>query len=200
MTPTTPTSSEAWILLLRGVNVGGRHSLPMRELVEILESLGLEDVRTYIQSGNAVFRAPRGVSASQADEIAAALAEEVAAAIRARRGFRPRALVLGAERLERAAAASPFQAESDADDRSVHVSFLVATPETPDLDGLSAIRAPSERFHLDGDVFYLHAPEGIGRSKLATRAERLLGVEATARNWRTVRKLQEMTRGGGQAT
>jgi uncharacterized protein (DUF1697 family) len=59
---------------------------------------------------------------------------------------------------------------------------------------LEETRAPNERFVLQGKAFYLHAPDGIGRSKLAANVEKLLGVSATSRNWRTVRKLIEMAR------
>jgi uncharacterized protein (DUF1697 family) len=72
------------------------------------------------------------------------------------------------------------------------VYFLAASPERPDLDGLEGIKSDRERFFLGDGVFYLHAPDGIGRSKLAANVERLLGVPATARNWRTVGKVMEM--------
>ena len=65
-------------------------------------------------------------------------------------------------------------------------------PERPDLDGLEGIKGDRERFVLGEGVFYLHAPDGIGRSRLAAKAEKLLGVPATARNWRTVRKVMDM--------
>lgn len=172
-----------WILLLRGINVGGKNLLPMRELVEILESLGLEDVRTYVQSGNAVCRGQ--------GEPAPELGEEISAAIEERKGFRPQALLLSRDRLGAAIRANPFP-EAEAQPNRLHLFFLASAPESPDLDGLEAARAPTERFHLADDVFYLHAPDGIGRSKLAAKAERLLRVPATARNWRTVQKLREM--------
>jgi uncharacterized protein (DUF1697 family) len=180
---TETSTPSTGVLLLRGINVGGKNLLPMRELVAILESLGLEGVKTYIQSGNVVFRAPGDVSPT--------LAAEIAAAIEERRGFRLHVQILGADRLERAVAANPFP-EAEAEPGYLHLFFLAAPPAAPDLDGLAEVRAPTERFHLADDLFYLHAPDGVGRSKLATKAEKLLGVEATARNWRTVQKLLEM--------
>jgi uncharacterized protein (DUF1697 family) len=68
----------------------------------------------------------------------------------------------------------------------VHLFFLSAAPDGDAEDRLAAVVAASESFVLDGRILYLHAPDGIGRSKLVARAERLLGVGATARNWRTV--------------
>lgn len=176
---------STWILLLRGINVGGRNRLPMGELVELLEALGLEDVDTYIQSGNVVFRS--------AGELSPGLGEEIAAAIEDRHGFRPRALLLPAEQLDQAAESNPFPA-AEAEPKTLHLFFLGDVPEEPDVESLNELRAPSERFHLVDRVLYLHAPDGIGRSKLAARAERHLGVSATARNWRTVEKLRQMAR------
>jgi uncharacterized protein (DUF1697 family) len=74
----------------------------------------------------------------------------------------------------------------------LHLFFLATVALEPDLASLESLRADSERYALVEDVFYLHAPDGIGRSKLAARVERALGVPATARNWRTVGKLVEM--------
>ena len=76
--------------------------------------------------------------------------------------------------------------------KELHLYFLVSRPKKPDLDRLDAVKARSERFALKDTVFYLYAPDGIGRSKLAAAVERSLGVAATARNWNTVEKLLEM--------
>ena len=80
---------------------------------------------------------------------------------------------------------------------SLHLFFLDAPPKNPDVASLEALKTGTEAFVLQGRVFYLYAPEGIGRSKLAERAGRFLGVEsATARNWRTVTTLIEMSKEG----
>jgi uncharacterized protein (DUF1697 family) len=76
----------------------------------------------------------------------------------------------------------------------LHLGFLSAPPPAPDIEGLARVQAPSEQFRLVGAVFYLYAPDGVGRSKLAASAERLLGVPMTDRNWRTVCKLAEMVK------
>ena len=70
--------------------------------------------------------------------------------------------------------------------KTLHLYFLREIPQDPDLAKLDEIKKESERFHLDGQVFYLYTPDGFGRSKLAERVERTLGVAATARNWRSV--------------
>jgi uncharacterized protein (DUF1697 family) len=176
---------DTYIALLRGINVGGRNVLRMKELRALLEGLGLQDVRTYIQSGNVVFQS------EEAD--AAGLASEISAAIEASHGFEPRVLVLPREEVERAMAANPFS-EAEAEPKRLHLNFLASVPEDPDLEALQELKKESERFALKGKVFYLHAPEGIGRSKLYTNAERALGVAMTGRNWRTVSKIMALAR------
>jgi uncharacterized protein (DUF1697 family) len=73
------------------------------------------------------------------------------------------------------------------------VSFLVSAPTNPNLKALEGLKKESERFELIDSVFYLHAPEGVGRSKLAANAEKLLGAPMTDRNWRTVCALWDIT-------
>jgi uncharacterized protein (DUF1697 family) len=177
---------NTWIALFRGINVVGRNLLPMKELVGVLEALGCEDVSTFIQSGNAVFRHP--------DRDLSRLAEKIRAAIGASHGFEPTVLLLSTRRLERAIDANPFP-EAEADPSKLHVFFLVGVPDEPDFEALDAAKTESERYVVDGDIVYLHAPDGIGRSKFAARLEKALGVAATGRNWRTVGKVFEMARG-----
>lgn len=169
-----------WIGLLRGVNVGGNNRLAMRDLAALLEAEGARDVRTVIQSGNAVFSADTGDGRDLATRIGRAIGE--------RHGFTPRVLLLAASELHRAVGANPFP-EAEAEPASLHLFFLDMPPPAPDLAGLEAARGATERFVLDGAVLYLHLPDGLGRSKLGLKAERLLGVPATARNWNTVTRL-----------
>lgn len=178
------------IALLRGVNVGGANRLPMAELRSDLEALGCEHVRTYIQSGNVVFRSDAG------DE--AALAETIAEKVEERHGFRPTVMVLPAERLRTAMAANPFPA-AEAEPRSLHLYFLAGQPADRDLSALEEVATATERFHLGDRVLYLHTPDGYGRSKLASRVEAALGVPTTARNWRTITRLRAILDEGAEA-
>jgi uncharacterized protein (DUF1697 family)/uncharacterized protein YdhG (YjbR/CyaY superfamily) len=168
---------KTFVALLRGVNVGGKNRLPMKELRAVLEKLGGEDVRTYLQSGNAVFR-------KTVDE-PNVLAAEIGAALRESHGFEPSVLVLELADLERAIRGNPYP-EAEEAPQSLHLFFLDATPRKPDLSMMARLRRGTERFSLEGNLLYLHAPDGVGRSKLAARAEHALGVSATARNWRTI--------------
>lgn len=176
---------ETYIALFRGINVGGKGSLPMKELAAILQELGCQHVQTYIQSGNAVFASP--------EQDAARLAAAIGAEIRQRRGFEPHILLLKRAEFEQAIAANPFS-EAENDPQTLHLGFLISAPPNPDLQAIERLRAESERCQLIGRVFYLLAPEGIGRSKLAANCERLLGVPMTDRNWRTVQALAAMAR------
>jgi len=174
---------NTYIALFRGINVGGRNTLPMKELVAQLQNLGCEDVRTYIQSGNAVFR--------HAERSASRLSERIRTTIPKSHGFAPDVLILTVDMLERAVRSNPFP-DAETEPSKLHLFFLAAIPDNPDLNSLERLRAESERFVLKTDVAYLHAPDGIGRSRLAARLEKVLGVSGTGRNWRSVCKILEM--------
>jgi len=174
-----------YIALLRGINVGGRNRLPMRELVQTLEGLGLSRIETYIQTGNVVFQS-KGTRPLE-------LADRMSAVIHERHGIRPHVIVLKLGDLERAMVSNPFP-EAESEPKTLHLYFLASAPTNPDLSALESIKQNGERFALVGKVFYLHAPGGVGRSKLAARVERSLGVAVTARNWRSVCKIVELAR------
>jgi uncharacterized protein (DUF1697 family) len=177
---------KTFIALFRGINVGGSGVLPMRDLVETLEAIDLEDVKTYIQSGNVAFRC------SEEDPVR--ISAGISAAIGERFGFEPEVLILEPEEIQRALEANPFP-EGESEPKTLHLSFLASAPDRPDLEALESLRKDSERFVLKKRVFYLHAPEGVGRSKLAANIERLLGVPVTSRNWRTVTRVMDLASG-----
>lgn len=172
-----------WIALLRGVG-GGIRPLPMRELAKALEGIGLKDVRTYIQSGNVIFN-----SAKQP----ARLAAEIERCIEKNFGFHSKTFVLSASDLQRAAKDNPFP-QADAEPRTLHLFFLAQPAKAAKLDAMNELKTKSEQFVLTHKVFYFYTPEGFGVSKLAAKADRLLGVDTTARNWRTVGKLLELAK------
>lgn len=171
---------KKYIALLRGINVGGNGKLPMKELTAMLESLGCRDVQTYIQSGNAVFRA---------EGTAALLTTRIRDIIQKEKGFSPAILLLTDKQFAEVIAANPYPTDEG---KALHFFFLFEKPAKPDLDGLKKLKAASEDFTLTGSVFYLHAPDGIGRSKLVEKVDRCLGVETTARNWNTIAALATM--------
>lgn len=169
------------IALLRGINVGGKNILPMKDLVAVFEQAGYQQVKTYIQSGNVVFQ-----SAAQP---VAADSTRLRSLIAAQHGFEVDILLLSAAELQAVIAANPYPVD---DGKVLHFFFLAAQPKTVDSERLQALSKASESFQLADGVFYLYAPEGIGRSKLAAGVEKVLGVPVTARNWNTVSKLESL--------
>lgn len=172
-----------YIALFRGINVGGKNSLSMKELASIFEILGASNVKTYIQSGNVLFQS--------ASKDISSFSKRLGLEIRERRGFEPYILMIGLSEVETAITNNPFP-EAESEPSSLHLGFLAFAPKNPDLKKLESLKRDSERFCLIDSIFYLHAPEGVGRSKLAASSEKLLGVPMTDRNWNTVCKLKEM--------
>lgn len=172
---------NTYIALFRGINVGRTRSLPMKDLIRILEGLGYQDIRTYIQSGNVVMRRDGKPTADDAVRISDAVGDEF--------GFSPNVLLLTQEELASAVEGNPFPT---GEGKQLHFIFLDSEPESPDLDTLQAVKEPTEQFRLDGKVFYLYTPGGFGISKLAEKVERCLGVSATARNFNTVSAIMKL--------
>lgn len=172
---------NTYIALFRGINVGGNNILPMKELVKMLEDIGCAKVKTYIQSGNVVFQSP------EIDH--KPLAEKISKNISQHFGFKPKVLLINTADFETAVRNNPYPTENG---KNLHFFFMESVPASPDLAALSALKSGREQFSLLENVFYLYAPEGIGRSKLAAKVEQKLGVPVTARNWNTVQKLLEM--------
>lgn len=174
-----------YVALFRGINVSGTNSMPMSELRRLLESLGAQSVRTYLQSGNAVF--------THGDRNRTQLRDAIQSAAASAFGFESHLVLLSSKDLHEAIDGNPFAKESE-DPKSVHLCVLAETPTTPDLTALERLKSATERSLLRGRYFYLHAPDGVGRSRLAKGYEKALGVAATARNWRTVSALAELLR------
>ena len=176
---------KTYIALFRGINVGGHNVLPMKDLVTLLENIGAQNVKTYVQSGNAVFQSK--------ETSAPMLSNTISATIKEDHGFEPQVLLLELEEMQKTVGSNPFP-EAESEPKTLHLHFLASVPKDPDFDALESIKTDRERFVLKDSVLYLHAPDGIGRSKLAANAEKILGVSMTARNWRTVCKIMAMAK------
>jgi uncharacterized protein (DUF1697 family) len=174
---------KRWIGLFRGINVVGNNLLPMASLVRHLEAMKLKNVKTYIQSGNVVFDTTAKNLTSLTNSIVAKIADE--------HGFSPRLLLISPEALQQAIDCNPFP-HACPEHKSLHFFFLDKPATNPNTKALESAKAESESYLLIDRVFYLHTPDGFGRSKLASRVEKHLGVAATARNYRTVEKLMAL--------
>lgn len=172
-----------WIALFRGVNVGGNNILPMKDLVVALEEIGCTCVKTYIQSGNVIF----SKSVSKVPQLAKLIGKTVLN----RYGFEPKIHLLTVRELKKAVTSNPFP-NAEENPKSLHLFFLSKNPKSLKRESFDEIKAERENYALNENMFYLHAPDGIGRSRLAAKTEKFLGVDATARNWGTVLKLLEL--------
>ena len=180
------SDESSHVALLRGINVGGKHRLPMQELREIFEESGCTDVRTYIQSGNVVFRCEHGMK----DQIPT----RIEAAIRERCGFEAPVVLRSAAEMEQIVANNPF-VDAASDEKALHVMFLSERPSEVAVSSLDPHRSTPDRFELVGGEIFLYCPKGVARTKLTTQYfDSTLGTVSTARNWRTVRTLVEMSR------
>ncbi|MFF0741627.1 DUF1697 domain-containing protein [Streptomyces sp. NPDC004111] len=180
-------TTKRYAALLRGVNVGGA-KVPMAELRTLLAELGHTDIRTHLNSGNAVFRAD---AATPEDELARALED----ALEKHFGSRIPCLVRDHVYLRAVADACPFPA-AELQGRQLHATFYSALPDPGRFAALAKETYLPEEFRLGDRVLYLYAPDGLGRSKLGEALSRPAlnkGVTATSRNWNTVVKLVELT-------
>jgi len=184
-------SAKVFIALFSGINVGGNRIVKMAELRAFFEDLGFSGVATYVQSGNVVFRAGKGD--------AAALTKQIEAAFEKKWGFRSRIMVRDVSWLERLVSENPYP-EAAADHTKLHAYALEREPTVEEVARLAEKCTGPERFEVKGDVLYLSAPDGLGKSVFANLTPRALKVPGTARNWRSVLALQEMAgRAGGKA-
>jgi uncharacterized protein (DUF1697 family) len=159
----------------------------MRDLAAIFEEAGATDVRTYIQSGNVVYRA----SAALARRIPTLIESEIAE----RFGFDAPVVTRTAAELAAIVRANPYADEAAANPKSVHVGFLRDEPATRAVAGLHPDRSPPDTFVVRGREIYCHYPNGMGKSKLTNPwFDSRLGTVSTMRNWRTVTTLGEMAR------
>lgn len=172
-----------YVAFLRGINLGPKRRVPMAELRAALERAGYDEVRTHLQSGNVLLG-----SDAKPDQLERALANT----LREEFGFEIAVLVRTSEELAAVVAGDPFASEVD-DPARYQVSFLSAKPKAGAVAALEAAAVAPERVAIRGREIYAWHPGGVGRSELAKAVDqRRLGVEVTARNWRTVTKLLEL--------
>ena len=176
-----------YVALLRGINLAGRRRVPMAQLRELLTECGYADVRTHLQSGNVLLRAPARATAP--------LERDLAAAIETEFGFAVPVVVRSGPQMDTVVAQDPL-GEVVTDPKLYQVTFLTGPPAAGTEARLQGIAAGAERVAVHGREVYTWHPDGVARSKLATAlADRVMGAGATARNFRTVCALAEMAAG-----
>jgi uncharacterized protein (DUF1697 family) len=172
---------DSRLALLRGINVGGKNKLPMRELAAMFEGAGCGNVRTFIQSGNVIFTAGAKVSASLGAVIASKIEEQF--------GHRVPVILRTAQQLREVVSNNPFPDSPD----NLHVMFLADRPSAAKISALDPNRSAPDEFIVRGGEIYLHLPNGAADTKLTNAwFDSKLGTVSTGRNWRTVTKLLEI--------
>lgn len=174
------------IAMLRGVNVGPHKRIKMDALCAICRSIKLEEPRTYVQSGNVIFKTK--------ESDLNALREKIQKAIERKAGFSCDVILRTPEEFRRAIAANPFAKQKDIHPSKLLVTFLAAEPAREAHATLKELSAKHpEEIHLIGQELYIYFPNGAGRTKLPwSSVEKLLKVTGTARNWNSVTKMLEL--------
>ncbi len=172
------------LALLRGINVGGKNNLAMKDLIEMFIEAGCGNVQSYIQSGNVIFSAAPHASARLPSLITTRIAE--------RFGYRTPVVLRTAEQLREVVLNNPFL-EAGAAGETLHVLFLADLPAPHHVADLDPDRSPPDAFIVRGQEVYLQLPHGAARTKLTNGYfDSKLTTTSTGRNWRTVTKLLDL--------
>jgi uncharacterized protein (DUF1697 family) len=173
-----------YICFLRGVNVGGNKLLKMAELKALFDTLKLRDAKTYLQSGNIVFRS------DESDR--AVLTRRIEDGIRKKSGMEVKIILRTTDELRKVIAANPLPPE-DRNPSGLLVAFLGGTIANTAKALLTSLMIASEELHFGKQELYMYFADGMARSKIANAlTEKKLGVKVTARNWNTVNALLKM--------
>jgi uncharacterized protein (DUF1697 family) len=174
-----------YISMLRGINVGAHKRMKMDQLRASFEALSFGQVKTYIQSGNVIFKTTK-VSP-------ALLSERIEKRIFADFGFPVSVLTRTADEMAKAIEDNPLLKKRGIDQEKLHVMFLSDAPAAAALTKLAALTAAPDQSCCLGKEIYLYLPNGTAESSLMkNQLDRVLSVVTTTRNWRTVNALHKM--------
>ena len=171
---------KTYIVLLRGINVSGKNKLPMADLRNLLNELGFQNVKTYIQSGNIILTS---------DESKTTICKKIKDGIATKFGYDVPVITRTISEWKKAIKNYPFPTENE---KIVGFSFLNKVPEATTID---IKNIGEDKYKIDNDVVYLNCPSGFGKTKLTNNSiEKKLNVIATTRNLRTTLKLLELAK------
>jgi uncharacterized protein (DUF1697 family) len=174
--------TTTWVALLRGINVGRNKRIAMSGLRELLQSLGYTDVRTHLQSGNAIFSTPR----RKPD----AIEQEVSSGIKRAFGMEVAVMVRSAAELAAVVEANPFVARG-VTTAELHATFLTTSPSPTKIATVDAAAVAPDEFAFGTRVIYLRLPNGVTGSRMPN-LDRVLGMPTTTRNWSTTTRLRDL--------
>jgi len=174
-----------YISMLRGINVGGHKRIKMDQLRKSLDALGFEQVKTYIQSGNVVFKTRRTSPAALSKKIEERIVKDF--------GFSASVISRTAEEMSKMIAENPFLKQRGIDPAKLHVMFLSELPAPTALKKLAEVTVAPDQRQCSAREIYFYLPNGVSKSVLwNSPVDRILAVVTTTRNWRTVNTLHRM--------
>ena len=177
-----------FVSLFRGINVGGHQIVRMDALKELHQSLGLQEVQTYIQSGNVVF--------TSNDVNVTKVQQDIENGFAQKFGFQVKVMVRTAREFNVIIQNNPFQNQLIKESKWVVAMFLASHPISTALEDIQKAYTGPEEIHIIGQEAFIYYPEGQGRSKLTnTLLEKKMKTAGTVRNWNTVLRLQKMMQG-----
>jgi len=179
---------QRYLCILRGINVSGQKKVKMAELVSVFESLGLKNIQTYIQSGNVVF--------SSSSKDTGKLARKIEREITDQFGFDVPVLLRTKNEIDSMLKINPFLEKKGVDESKLHVTLLAHAPDKSVQKMNATGEHETDRFVLKGDNVFLYCPGGYGKTRFSNVfLEKLLGVTATTRNWKTINALVDLLKG-----
>jgi uncharacterized protein (DUF1697 family) len=173
-----------YIVLLRGINVGGHNKLPMSDLRSLLTDNGYKAVSTYIQSGNILL---------SSDKDSKTINTHICGLLKNTYDYNIPVITISVTALQQCFNDNPFL-NTETDIKFLHVTFLDNTPKKESVENFNVNLYNNDRFQIVGQFVYLHTPDGFAKTKFSnTQFEKQLNTTATTRNWRTVTKLIELS-------
>ena len=177
---------KTFISILRGINVSGQKLIRMSDLERIYLDLGFQEVTTYIQSGNVVFRSANHESSKK-------LSAKIEQALFINLGFHVPVIIRTIEEMSALISANPYKKESENTPGKLYVTFLEEEPQPDNIKKISPTDYFPDKFTIQGKEIFLNCAAGYGTTKLSNSLfERKLNIKATSRNWRTANKLLEL--------
>ena len=178
---------QTYISILRGINVSGQKKILMVDLKLLFEKLKFENVTTYIQSGNVVFK-----SSTELTDLE--LSKMIEAEIFKKYKFEVPVISRTKKELENVISSNPFLKEKNIRIEKLHVTFLSEKPNNDLVESIGHLNFSPDQFFINEKEVYLYIPESYGETKLSNKFfENKLKVTATTRNWKKVNKLAEIT-------
>lgn len=177
---------QAFISMLRGINVSGQKKILMSDLKALYEKLGFIHVTTYIQSGNVIFKSNEKLPDT-------GFAKKIEKAIYEKYDFEVAVIIRSEEEMKKVVSLNPFLKEKNSDPKRLYVTFLSEIPAKENVGNIENIDFSPDKFIITEKEIYLYVPNGYGETKISNNFfEQKLKVKATTRNWNTVNKLSDL--------